>query len=1096
LGVGKSFGGSCKNKMKRLFLFLLVALAVTPLARNQNVDTGLITGEVHDISGGLITAVPVILKNTATGLESQTATDSHGLFVSPPLPPGAYDVEVKLGGFNTERQRLTLEVAQRAVLTIVLSPGNTSNTVDVEASAALLETESTTLSNVRTETAVENLPLDGRNFANLMGLTDGATPAQTQITGQMALSEVRGATGYSVNGLRMEENHILLDGVSDSENHNGLGIVLFPPLDAVEEFREETSVPDARYGRGGGGTVNLVFKSGTSKFHGELFEYLRNSDLDARNFFDKSTIAPFKNNQFGGTFGGPLEKGSDPKTFFFVDYQGTRTRQGLTFVDSVPTAAYREGNFAGAASVIYNPTTTTPSGSTYTRTAFAGNAIPASMINPVSLNLINLDPLPNLPGTVNNFIYSPVRSADENEYDVRVDRRFTNADNGFIRYSQATDLIYQPGPLPAPAVGGVISGISEEPSYQAVMSENHIFSPSIVNTARLGWSRIAINTTDANAGNPVASQIGIPGSNVPGDPLTDGLPLITIAGLTTIGSAGNLPATIVSNNYQFDENISISKGKHTIQIGGQFQRLQYNLFQVNNLRGTMAFTTAYSSDPAHLAGTGIGLADLLLGAPVSGSLQYLNGDRGFRQSQLAFFVQDDYRITDKLTFNLGLRYENYLGWPWEEVDDRAYAFNPANGGTVAQVGTNGIPVSGVNDNKLNFEPRIGLAYRFLPKTVFRAAYGIFYSAPQLPLTVNPAGNPPEIVSTAFTNNQYNFGTASLISDGFSHPSVGNPIGSALTYIPLNTPLPMTQQFNASIQHQLTASTIITIAYAGTSGTHLEVSNNLNQPVPGNTSIVSRRPFPLYSTINEIEDTASSKYNGLQISAERRFSGGLTFQVSYSYSHALDYISQNPGSGGATFTDTYDHKYDYGNSDFNIPQRFIASWNYLLPFHHDGLLHWAVNGWQLNGILSLYDGLPFTVLSATNTLNTGGGSHAEYVGTSNGALPSGQQSIHEWFNVSDFTTPPLLSLGDVGRNTLSGPPTRQLDASLFKNFKFGEGTKNLQFRTEVFNVFNTPQFNNPASTIGAAGAGTITSAGSPYTLQRLSREIQFALKFSF
>jgi len=389
-----------------------------------------------------------------------------------------------------------------------------------------------------------------------------------------------------------------------------------------------------------------------------------------------------------------------------------------------------------------------------------------------------------------------------------------------------------------------------------------------------------------------------------------------------------------------------------------------------------------------------------------------------------------------------------------------------------------------------------LAYRFLPKTVFRAAYGIFYSAPQLPLTVNPAGNPPEIVSTAFTNNQYNFGTASLISDGFSHPSVGNPIGSALTYIPLNTPLPMTQQFNASIQHQLTASTIITIAYAGTSGTHLEVSNNLNQPVPGNTSIISRRPFPLYSTINEIEDTASSKYNGLQVSAERRFSAGLTFQVSYSYSHALDYISQNPGSGGATFTDTYDHKYDYGNSDFNIPQRFIASWNYLLPFHHDGLLHWAVNGWQLNGILSLYDGLPFTVLSATNTLNTGGGSHAEYVGTSNGALPSGQQSIHEWFNVSDFTTPPLLSLGDVGRNTLSGPPTRQLDASLFKNFKFGEGTKNLQFRTEVFNVFNTPQFNNPASTIGAAGAGTITSAGSPYTLQRLSREIQFALKFSF
>lgn len=1081
--------------MRKLYNFLFL-IVFSSVLYGQNVDTGLISGEVKDSSGGVIAQVPVTLRNAATGLTSQTVTDAHGLFVSPPLAPGAYDVEVTLTGFKSAKEHLTLEVGQRAALEISMSPGDTSQTVDVEATAALLETESTTLSNVRTETAVENLPLDGRNFANLMGLTDGATPAQTQITGQMALSEVRGATGYSVNGLRMEENHILLDGISDSENHNGLGIVLFPPLDAVEEFREETSVPDARYGRGGGGTVNLVFKSGTNQFHGEAFEYLRNSDFDARNFFDKSTIAPFKNNQFGGTFGGPLERGSDPKTFFFADYQGTRTRQGLTFIDTVPTAAYRTGDFAGAPQTIYNPATTTASGSGYTRQAFTGNVIPASMINPVSLNLINLDPLPNLPGTTNNFIYNPVRTADEDEFDVRVDRRFSDSDNGFLRYSQARDLIYQPGPLPTPAVGGVISGISQEPSNQAVLTENHVFSPTLVNTARIGWSRIAITTSDANAGNPVASKIGIPGSNVPGDPLTDGLPLITISGLTTLGSAGNLPAIIVTNNYQADDNVSLTLGKHTLQIGGQVQRLEYNLFQVSNLRGTMAFTTAYTSNPAHLAGTGIGLADLLLGAPISGSLQYLDGTRGFRQTQLASFIQDDYKISSKVTLNLGLRYENYLGWPWEEVAHRAYAFNPANGGTVAQVGTQGIPVSGVHDNNLNFMPRVGVAYRFLPKTVFRAAYGIFYSAPQLPLTVNPAGNPPEIVSTAFTNNQYSYSTASLISNGFSHPAVGNPIGSALTYIPINTPLPQTQQWNASIQHQLSPSTIITIAYAGTSGTHLEASNNLNQPIPGNSSILSRRPYPLYSTINEIEDTASSKYNGLQVSAERRLSAGLTFQLSYSYSHSLDYISQNPGSGGASFLDSYNHKYDYGTSDFNIPQRFIASWNYMLPFKHNGFLHWAVNGWQVNGILSIYDGLPFTVLSATNTLNNGATSHAQYVGSSNGALPAGQQTIQEWFNVAAFTTPGLLQWGDVGRNTLSGPPTRQLDASLFKNFAIGEGSKNLQFRTEVFNVANTPQFNNPAATIGAAGVGTITSAGSPYTLQRLSREIQLALKFSF
>jgi hypothetical protein len=612
----------------------------------------------------------------------------------------------------------------------------------------------------------------------------------------------------------------------------------------------------------------------------------------------------------------------------------------------------------------------------------------------------------------------------------------------------------------------------------------------------VGFSRIAIDSTDANAGQALATQIGIPGSNVPGNPLTDGLPMIPVTGAATLGSYGNLPATVVSNNYQGDDSVSLIRGRHTITIGGELQRRQYNLFQTANLRGTMSFTTAYSSDPAVASGTGLGLADLLLGTPISGSLQYLDGTRGMRQTELAGFFQDDFKVTDKLTLNLGVRYENYLGWPWTEVGNRAYNFVPADGGTVAQVGSNGIPGSGVYNNKLDFMPRVGIAYRISSKTVFRVAYGIFYSAPQTAFSLDITANPPELISTAFVNSAYNYAGAHTASDGFSHPAVGTVLGSALSYIDPHTKLPYTQQWNSTIQHQLTSSTLLTVAYVGSVGTHLQAQDNINQPVPGATAIVQRRPYPLYQTITAIEDVDKSNYQALQVTAERRLAKGLSFNLAYTYSHALDYASLNPSSGGAPFMDSYNQRLDYGNADYNMPNRFVGSATYQLPFRASGLARYVVQGWQLNSILSLYDGIPFTVSSATNTLNTGGTSRAELIGPGNGSLPADQRNVHEWFNVAAFSGPPQLQYGDVGRNTLSGPATKQLDFSVFKNFAFNEGRQSLQFRAEAFNLLNTPQFNNPAATIGAAGVGTITSAGSPFTFQRLSREIQLALKLYF
>jgi len=1072
------------------YLLLVLLLAVS-FCRAQSVEAGRISGVVQDGSGGVIRNAVVSIRNLATGLADSVVTNADGLFVSQPLQPADYEVNVEFVGFAKLTEKVHLEVAQRSSLTLVLTPGKTTQEVTVEAAAPLLSTESSTLSNVRTETAVADLPLNGRNFAELMSLSAGVVSAQQQAA-SVPLTALRGMTSYSTNGNRPEENNYLLDGISDTENHNGGGIALFPPLDAVQEFREETSVPDARFGRGGGGSVNLVFKSGTDKLHGDVFEFLRNSDLDARNFFDKSKPA-FHMNQFGATLGGPLGR-KQPRTFFFVDYQGTRIGQGLTYVNTVPTAAERMGDFSGVSTPIYDPNTTVESASgTYSRSAFPGNKIPASEISTVGSNLINLYPLANLSGTANNYLYNPLRTDNGDEFDVKIDRRFSNDDNAFLRYSQARDAIYQPGTLPKPAVGGGISGLSEEPSRQVVLSENHVFSPTIVNTARAGFTRVAITSTDANAGQALATEVGIPGSNVAGNPLTDGLPRIPITGATALGSYGNLPAIIVSNNFQYDDSVSLVWGRHTVQIGGETQRRQYNVFQTANLRGTLNFTTAYSSSLG--SGTsGLGLADLLLGTPVSGSLQFLDGMRGLRQTEFAGFIQDDFHVSGKLTLNAGLRYENYLGWPWTEVDNRMFTFvGGANG--VEQVGTNGIPRSGVYPNNLDFMPRLGLAYQVLPKTVFRAAYGIFYSAPQIPIANDATANPPEMVSTAFSNSQYDFVDARTAAQGLSHPSTGTVAGSALYVVDPYAHQPYTQQWNTTIQHQITQSTLFTVAYVGTKGTHLLSSNDINQPVPGTTALASRRPYPLYQSIIQSADVSTSSYNALQATLERRLSHNLSYQLAYTWSHSLDYQSLNPGTGGAAFLDSYDHRLDYGNSDDNSPQRFVASFVYKLPFHTSGFARHVVDGWEFNGILTLSDGIPFSVYSASNTLNNGVTSRAELIGPGNGSLSSSQRSIAEWFNTAAFSTPPTLAWGDAGRNTIPGPATKQLDYSLFKNFSIAE-SRSLQLRAEAFNLFNTPQFNNPAATIGAAGAGTVTSAGSPFTFQRLSREVQLAAKFYF
>ena len=914
-------------------------------------------------------------------------------------------------------------------------------------------------------------------------------PGQSQLAGTVPLAQQRGPTAYAINGQRMTDNRFLLDGVGDNENHNGLGVVIFPPIDAVEEFREQTTDADARYGRAAGGIINLVFKSGTSQYHGEAFEFLRNSALDAKNYFDSGKKPPFRMNSFGATFGGPVFPGKNPRTFFFVDYAGQRTSQGLTYVDSIPVwGPQGVGDFSSYSQVVHDP---------LTKIAFPGNVVPASYLtstqSQVGQKILALftssGVAPNISGatTANNYLYNPQRIDNSNAFDVKVDHQFTDNDSAFLRYSHSYDDILQPGLLPTPLVGAPVSGPAQQPAHQAVLSETHVFSPSLMNTARFGWSRIFITSQNFDNGLNLPTQLGIPGVIVPGDAAhTDGLPFLSIVGAAAIGDAVNGPTQIGTNNYQENDNVTIVHGKHSFDVGAEVVRPQYNMYQTLAEHGTMAFTGNF---------TGLGLADLLLGAPTSGVYQYQQGTRGFRQLDLSFYGQDSYKASDRLTLALGLRYDNFSGWPWTEVNNREFQFNPLVSTTaVFQVGTNGVPRSGVKGNNLDFAPRVGFSYKVASKTVVHGGFGIYYEAPQVANSYTLGANAPAIDYWAFNNAEYGATGFNWVSNGFVHTrsTTSAPAGAPLYAVDPNARIPYSEQWHASVQQEIGEANRITIAYIGNVGVHLDGLLDINQATPGTTAIASRRPYPYFSQVWQLQTSLVSNYHGLQATVERR-SKNLNYQFSYTYSHALDENSTNPG----TIVNSYNKQADYGNSDQDIPNRFVGSVNYSLPFNGSGVFRPLLQGWQVNAIAAYSNGIPFSVLSGSNSLGVADGivPRAQFVGASgNGSLPSGQRTRKEWFNTAAFSNPGAQQWGDAGRNILEGPGTTNVDFSVFKTLALHEGAS-LQLRSEFFNLFNTPQFNNPNATVGP-GFGTVSSAGSPTTLQRVSREIQLAAKIVF
>ncbi|MBI4873495.1 MAG: TonB-dependent receptor [Acidobacteria bacterium] len=1081
-------------------VFLLAAVGYA------QTDTATLAGTVHDPTGAVVAGASVALRSQGTGLTQRVETNELGQYVSPPLRPGDYRVTVEKPGFRRAVSEVALSVGSRTALNFRLQLGAVEEQVTVEATAALIESESSTVGNLRTETEVRNLPLNTRNFSQLIGLAAGSVPAQLQ-AGGLAITAQRGTVAFSVNGIGFRANNYRVDGLDNMENHNGQGILIYPPVEAIQEFRVQTSVSSAEFGRGGGGSINVAYKSGTRELHGSLFEFLRNGALDAKNFFDPpGKIPAFRMNQFGATLGGPVlfpgyNRNRD-KTFFFFSYEGERRNQALTYLVTVPLPAFKQGDFSASSLRIFDPLTTrpNPAGQSQIRDQFPGNRIPANRLDRVGQNLMNLFPEPNRTGPVNNFGSNPGQPVTRNNYDFKIDQNFSPRDQAFFRLSRHFSDFDVPGSLPLPAVGTTNANTVKFPLAQFVSSYTRTFTPTLVNELRAGVTRLSSQARHLNWGRNVSDEVGIPGVNVSEDPYASGLTRVNLAGYEGLGDSGFRPAIIVSENYQFNEALTWVRGAHTFKFGGEIGRRRYNIFQDNNIHGDLTFGPIYTTNPASAAGTGISLADLLLGKPSAGIIAYTTGTRGYRRTEFGFFAQDTWKLSPSLTLTYGLRYEAYPSYPWIEVGNRMAYFR-RDLANVFPVSSPEIPQrSGARNDWNNWGPRFGLAWKLRDSTVVRAAYGIFYSAESIPATSLGGANPPFVGAFAFNNNQFDFAGARFASQGFERP-VGltfSPLGAALQSIDPGLRQPYVQQWNFGLQQTLPARIVFGASYVGTGGRKLALTPNINQPVPGAAAVATRRPFPQFNNISQTETSGSSSYHSLQLTADRRLRGGLNFQLAYTWAHS---IGNGDFLGGRQ--NLYDLRSERGNGNYDLRHRLTFSNTWQLPFGHGRKYGSSISraadlvlgGWALNGISSFYGGLPFTPGSAVNTLNGSGSQRPDRI--ANGALSDSERTVLRWFDAAAFRTPAPFTFGNSGVNILTGPGTAQFDLAAAKSFSLSkDARRGIEFRGEMFNIFNTPQFNNPNASIGSQQAGVISSAGSKSTFQRTSRQVQMVLKLRF
>ncbi len=1052
---------------------LLLLFGVAPAQTNH----ANIRGTITDLSGALVPGAAIKITNLTTR-ETRTARSGFvGEYALTSLLPGDYRIEVDATGFAQRVLPITVLVNQEQRLDITLQVVSTTEniTVDVANDAPiLLKKDSALLSTVIENREVTNLPLDGRNFYELSLLVPGAVPPAPGSAGS-----VRGDFAFSVNGAREDSNNFLLDGVYNVDPKLNTFAVR-PSVDAIREFEMATSTYDASFGRNPGAQVNVVTKSGTNEFHGSLYLFHRNGALDARNYFAPAGESKPKyiRNQFGGSLGGPI-KGD--QTFFFVDYEGGRSREGITRVTNVPTALERGGNFTQSLfGVPTDPTTGQP---------FQNGIIPDAFINPVGRALAALYPLPNRNVPFQNFVSSPTQRDDTDSFDVRVDHHFSDSSTFVGRYSFGDRNLFEPF---TGATFSLVPGFGdsvERRSENLMLGESHVFSPKLVNDARFAFSRVAAairqeaSRTNIDVGLPVVSP----------NPRDLGLSFITVTGFSPLGDEGNNPQNSVTNVYQFLDNLTYVRGNHLLKFGVDIRWTQQNAFRDVESRGRIQF-----SPFAQITGNALG--DLLLGFPLLASVARVDNPQQLRTTSYNFFFDDSFRVTPRLTLKAGLRYE--YNSPAIDAANRSRVYDTVSGSIVTP-GTNGVPRGGHEPDKNNFAPRVGLAWTVGDdgKTVLRAGYGIYYD--QSPLA---PGEALYFNAPLFDNDIF-----------FSLPglplTLNNPFPSFFPF-----PLPDSalaiqrdlrtgymQHWNANIQRQLGSTRVLELAYVGSKGTKLLTARDINQPqpsvLPPGLPFVPR-PNPRFDDIDMLESRANSSYHALQARFQQRLADGLSALASYTWSKSLDDASNFFSStGDANFPqNSYDLRGERGRSNFDARHRLSVSYAYDLPFGRerahlsdDGWVTTLLTGWQTFGILTLQTGRPFTVALLSEIDNSGTGRSLLGFGANDrpnivGDPTSGNPTPERWFNTAAFALPPRGTFGNAGRNILDGPGFQNFNASLVKNSAISERV-NLQLRAEVFNLFNHPNFGLPDNFLGSPTFGRVTTARDP-------RHLQFGIKLLF
>ena len=1083
-------------------VLLSLALLIPSAAYTQSVR-GTILGTVTDATGAVVRDAKVTAVQTSTGLIRSEVSNAEGEYSIPQLPVGPYTVTVEQPGFKkTERTGIELRVDDKLRIDLQLALGQVSETVAVEATAPVVNTDSATVGNVVDNKKVTELPLNGRNFLQLNLLVPGANQG---VKGSQ--NQTQGGS-ISVNGAREQSNNFLLDGMDNNDlaiNQYAVAI----STEAIQEFKVQASTYSAEFGRSPGAQINIATKAGTNEIHGVLYEYFRNNVLDAKNFFDRPGPMPaYRRNQYGASIGGPIRKN---KTFYFGNFEGARIRQGITKLATEPTTDMKNGNFSALSTIIYDPNSLAPVNGVLARSPFPGNIIPSGQITTVGRNVVNLYPNPNGPGTSTaNGLYtsSPIKTDNFDQFTVRVDHRFNDNNTFFGRYSYSKEDRFD-------TFDSFCASANNVPGFgcntlnggqQAVADYIRLLGPTKVNEARVSFTRVRGGILQLNLGDDISSQLGIAGTGR--SPVDFGVPIFTATGYDRLGEATNLPQDRHDNTWEWSDSLSWTTGRHTMKFGAEIRHFQENFLFDSSARGTINFTPFYSAQVSTtsagvvnaVTGTGNAIADMLLGFPnttgVSRSFAGIGANTvaGLRQTSTNLFAQDDFRVRPNLTLNIGLRWE--YNSPTTDKYNHLATFDPnfASSTPLPYLRISTSDTQNVyNSSKKEFAPRIGFAYTpFGPKTVIRAGYGVYWDIKILNVILNSNLTAPFL--TAYTFNQSTNGQPNI--------QLANPYGGTGTpAIPnaswVENPFRdgYVQQWGFNVQRQLTSSLGLTVGYVGSKGTHLDHAYDYNEPAPTASFTQSLRKYPMYAAINVRSPGASSVYHSFQLTFEKRFSHGLSFLTAYTFSKSIDDGSLWNGSAVAV---TNFHL-ERGLSTFDTRHRWISSYTYDLPYGHGrtfggkspALLNAILGGWQTNGIVTIQSGNPLDPSTGLQLSGTQTGTRPDVTCNPND-FP---HDPARWFNTSCFGTSFLGRYGTAGRNIIIGPPTHSFDFAMLKKFGLGKESRYLQLRSEFFNAFNHPNFDNPNVTVTSSTFGKITSAGVQ-DQRASSRQIQFALRLVF